>query len=672
VRNNGSWSQQAYLKASNTGEGDTFGFSVAVSGDTVVVGAWFESSATTGVNGNQADNSALASGAAYVFARSGATWSQQAYLKASNTGAGDSFGSSVAIAGDTIVVGAFGEDSAATGVDGNQADNSAQNAGAAYVFVRSNGTWSQQAYLKASNTDAGDAFGWSVAIAGDTVVVGAIGERSGAPVVNGDQADNSAFDAGAAYVFVRSGTTWSQQAYLKASNTDPNDQFGASVALSDDTIVVGAPGEDSPATGVNGGNQAINIAFGAGAAYLFVRSGTTWSQQAYLKASNTGAGDAFGSAVAVSGDTIIAGAPAEDSAGAGVNANPTDNSAINAGAAYTYAPDSTPPSVTINQAADQADPATSSPIRFTVIFSEATTGFTAEDVVLGGTAPGPLAVTVTGSDNGVTYTVSVSGMSGPGTVTAAIPAGAAQDLAGNLSLAATSTDNAVAFDGTPPSVTINQAADQADPATSSPIRFTVIFSKPVTGFTAEDVVLGGTAPGPLAATVSGSGTTYTVSVSGMSDPGTVTASIPAGAAQDAVGNLSLAATSTDNTVAFDGTPPSVVVAQAAGQADPATSGPIRFLVIFSEPVTGFTAEDVVLSGTAPGPLAVTVSGSGSIYTVSVSGMSGLGTVTASIPAGAAQDLAGNLSLAGTANTITFAPPVLGTSVYLPLIRAANP
>ena len=117
---------------------------------------------------------------------------QQAYLKASNTGAGDYFGSSVAISGDTVVVGAYGEASNATGVNGSQGDNSAAGAGAAYVFVRTSGVWVQQAYLKASNTGAGDYFGYSVAISGDTVVVGAFDEASNATGVNGNEGDNSA------------------------------------------------------------------------------------------------------------------------------------------------------------------------------------------------------------------------------------------------------------------------------------------------------------------------------------------------------------------------------------------------------------------------------------------------------------------------------------------------
>jgi len=175
---------------------------VAVSGDTVVVGASLEDSNATGVNDNQSDNSASASGAAYVFTRSGTTWTQQAYLKASNTETSDRFGFSVAVSGDTVVVGAYQEDSNATGVNDNQSDNSAANAGAAYVFFRSSGTWTQQAYLKASNTGGADQFGNGVAVAGDTIVVGAFAEDSNATGINGNQADNSASAAGAAYVFV--------------------------------------------------------------------------------------------------------------------------------------------------------------------------------------------------------------------------------------------------------------------------------------------------------------------------------------------------------------------------------------------------------------------------------------------------------------------------------------
>ena len=312
---------------------DDFGDSVSLSGDTLAVGAPDESSSATGVNGSQSDNSAINSGAVYIFTRSGRTWSQQAYLKASNTGRSDLFGDSVSLSGDTLAVGARFEDSSATGVNGSQSDNSASDSGAVYVFTRSGTTWSQQAYLKASNTDADDSFGRSVSLSGDTLAVGVYGEDSSATGVNGSQSDNSLSNSGAVYIFTRSGRTWSRQAYLKASNTEAGDLFGDSVSLSGDTLAVGVYGEDSSATGVNG-IQSDNSANGSGAVYIFTRSGRTWSQQAYLKASNTGAYDEFGSSVSLSGDTLAVGADGEDSSATGVNGSQGDNRAGRSGAVY--------------------------------------------------------------------------------------------------------------------------------------------------------------------------------------------------------------------------------------------------------------------------------------------------------------------------------------------------
>ena len=339
----GDWAQQAYVKASNTGADDNFGHSVSLSGDgkIMAVGAYAESSSATGFGGNQADNGASQAGAVYLFARAGGTWLQQAYIKASNSGAADGFGYSVSLSvdGSTLVVGAPWESSSATGVGGNQADNSAKNAGAVYVFSRGGGTWSQQAYLKASNTDARDWFGYSVSLSadGNALAVGASGESSSALGGDGSQADNSATGAGAVYVFSRGGGTWSQQAYLKASNTDVEDEFGVSVSLSANgsTLAVGAWFEGSSATGV-GGNQADNSTRGAGAVYVFARTKNAWSQQSYIKASNTNSYDGFGAPVAISADssTLAIGASGEGSSAAGVAGSQTDNSAPNAGALY--------------------------------------------------------------------------------------------------------------------------------------------------------------------------------------------------------------------------------------------------------------------------------------------------------------------------------------------------
>ncbi len=335
VRTAGVWSQQAYLKASNTGAFDYFGWSVAISGDTIVVGAYGESSAATGVNGNQTDNTAAVSGAAYVFVRNAGVWTQQAYLKASNTAFNFSFGYAVDVSGNTIAVGSKDENSHATGINGNQGDHTAPNSGAVYVFTRTSGVWTQQAYIKQSNTESGDLFGWSLALSGDTLAVGADSEYSAATGINGNQGDNSASHAGAVYVYTRSGTTWSQQAYVKASNTNAFDYFGYSIDIDGDTMVVGAEREASAATGV-GGNQADNSAGVAGAAYVFTRTGTTWSQQAYVKASNTDPQDYFGESVAVAGDLLAVGAIGEASQASGVDGNQSDNMFGNAGAVYVF------------------------------------------------------------------------------------------------------------------------------------------------------------------------------------------------------------------------------------------------------------------------------------------------------------------------------------------------
>jgi len=344
VRGALGWEQQAYLKASNTqesvqGGGSSFGLSVSLSGDTLIVGAWEEASNGIGVNGSQFGNQKVYTGAAYIFVRTGTTWTQQAYLKASDATVGDFFGVSVAVSGDTAVVGARRDPSLPIGdvADGGHPTNSAAVVpGVAYVFVRNGTQWSEQAILTASNFDPGDFYGSPVAIDDDTILVGAIREASLATGVNGDETNNSALFAGAVYVYERTGTSWNQTAYLKASNTNGGDAFGSQLLVSGDTVVIGSPGEASRATGVNG-DQANNDLPSAGAVYVFERSGMAWSQQAYLKASNTEAGDYFGGAIAMSGETLIVGAVLEDSRATGSNGDQSDNSAQDSGAAYVFA-----------------------------------------------------------------------------------------------------------------------------------------------------------------------------------------------------------------------------------------------------------------------------------------------------------------------------------------------
>lgn len=386
VNNNGTWTQEAYLKASNPDQSDSFGGAVAIDGDTLVVGAPLESSNATGVNGDQNNNAAIRSGAAYVFKRANGTWTQQAYLKATNPRFEDSFGLSLAIHGDTIAVGAPFEDSGEAGINAPGTDGSKSSAGAVYVFTRTNDVWSHQAYIKSSNPDIEDRFGYSVALEGDTLAVGAYGEQSAATGLNGDQADNTADKRGAVYIFGRSNNVWSQQTYLKPSDVtswfgwhvamsgdtlavgarfdapggavyvfvnnngtwmeqaklkapEPGseDDFGHDVDIDGDIIVVGATREDSNAT-QPGGDQLDNSAQDSGAAYVFKRTNGTWSAGSYLKASNTDAFDLFGYGVCVSGNTAFVGAYVEQSNASGINGDVTNNDAQSAGAVYAFSP----------------------------------------------------------------------------------------------------------------------------------------------------------------------------------------------------------------------------------------------------------------------------------------------------------------------------------------------
>jgi hypothetical protein len=348
---NGMLDAIGYFKASNTGEADFLGMSIALSADgsTLALGASGEDSNATGIDGDQSDNSASSSGAVYVFRFDGADWSQQAYIKASNTEEGDDFGHAVSLSadGNTLAVGARYEDSGATGINGDQSDNSVDFSGAVYLFRFDGANWSQQAYVKASNTGWNDGFGGNVSLSadGNTLVVAAALEDSSATGVDGDQSDNSVDVSGAVYLFRFDGANWSQQVYIKASNTEEGDWFGSAVALSADgsTLAVGAGNEDSNATGINGDqydDSARSAGGSAGAVYLFRFDGVDWSQQAYIKASNTEIGDKFGSANAVAlsadGNTLAVGARYEDSGATGINGDQSDNSVDFSGAVYLF------------------------------------------------------------------------------------------------------------------------------------------------------------------------------------------------------------------------------------------------------------------------------------------------------------------------------------------------
>jgi hypothetical protein len=371
----------AYFKASNAAAGAHFacggslpghiGNALAISSDgsTMAVGAPHENSGAKGVNGNQNDESAYGSGAVYIFTRAGNTWAQQAYIKASNPGPYDNFGSRVSLSanGNTLAVSAVWEASAATGINGNQNDDSIPQAGAVYVFTRTGTTWAQQAYIKASNTGRapvdnddfgdGDQFGFTLSLSGDgnTLAAGAVSEDSRASGINNlaFQNDDSAASSGAIYVFTRTGATWSQQAYVKASNSEANDLFAYDVALSFDgnTMVVGSFNEDGSGRTVNAiPDNRLAAGGGNGAVYVFERVGAAWRQTAYVKGSRTEANDALGYSVSISedGNTIAAGAGEENCLAPGVNPSGCETSRVvppgapavnggSSGAAYVWA-----------------------------------------------------------------------------------------------------------------------------------------------------------------------------------------------------------------------------------------------------------------------------------------------------------------------------------------------
>ena len=293
----------------------------------------------------------------------------------------------------------------------------------------------------------------------------------------------------------------------------------------------------------------------------------------------------------------------------------------------------TPIAVTVEPASGQVDLTNSATVSLTVTFDRPVVAFTSSDVALSGAAGATTAVVTQVGTGDTTYNVAVSGMSHYGAVVASIDAGVVHDAASNANTAA--SNSSVTY--TPLGETVRPAAGQDNPTNASLINFTVVFTEPVTGFAGSDVTLTGTAVGTgTTATVTGSGTTYNVAVSGMTSDGTVSVAVAASAVDDAEDHPNAA--SLTSSVTYDDTPPSVTVALATGQQSSTATSPIDFTVTFSQAVTGFTsASDVDLSAsTATGTLSTTITPvgtAGTTYNVDVSGMTGAGTVVATVDAG---------------------------------------
>jgi hypothetical protein len=320
--------------------------------------------------------------------------------------------------------------------------------------------------------------------------------------------------------------------------------------------------------------------------------------------------------------------------------------------------DNVAPIPTVAQAQVQIDPIRLQPINFAVTFNELVSGLDVADVSLAESTAGISNATVAVSGSNPSFNVAVSNISSDGSVVIGIRPAAVTDLAGNPSASPVNTDNSVTLDTTGPRVTLNRASTQADPTRSGVINFTVVFEEPVTGFTGSDVSLqGSTANLNFAGrTVSGSGTTYNVEISGViGDSQTVVVSIPAASATDAAGNANTNSTSTDNLVVVDNVSPRVTINQAVGQADPTNVEPIAFTVVFSEPVTGFGSDDVLLTAGFPtSQIVKAVSGAGTTYRVELSNIPPANSrmLYVNVATGAASDSLGNLSAVATTGDYT--------------------
>lgn len=327
-----------YFKASNSGKGDLFGSSIAVSGNgnTLAISAPFEDSNATGVNSGIDNKAAKDSGAVYIFTNKNGSWQQEAFIKASHTGSKDFFGRSLSLSedGKTLAIGADGEDSNAQTIDGDQTNNAAPNSGAVYIFTSTESGWSQEAYIKASNAVTGDLFGHSVSLSasGNLLAIGA-------PGVIPKPLEPSQH-TGATFIFARKNNLgWTEQARVTASNADNGDRFGVSVSLAGDgkTLAIGADNEACCIFSATVIDPTNNGGWRAGAAYVFTNDNSTWSEQAYIKASNYEGTDFFGSSVSLSadGNTLAVGAPAEDS-DINSNGDPEYKAVIDSGAAYIF------------------------------------------------------------------------------------------------------------------------------------------------------------------------------------------------------------------------------------------------------------------------------------------------------------------------------------------------
>jgi hypothetical protein len=697
VRNGTSWTLQQRINATGSSNLDQFGASVAIDGNLIIVGAfndtingqqsgsayaflrsgstWSQEAKLTDVDGNLPNqfgygfsvdisqdkaiigvrHGAIGTiqfqpGLAVIFSRAGGVWTREARISAPDLVTFDQFGYDVSIEGDIAVVGAA-----------DHTVTPGHHDGAVYVFAKSNGSWLQEQKLTSDDTTSGGKFGASLSLYGNRLVVGEY------------LADVGGHDSqGAAFEFVRDGTSWSRQNKLLASNGLAADHFGMAVAIFGNRIFSGATGFD-----VIGAN-------GEGAAYFFIEPPTTPDLRATSDSgiSNSDnitnlqdlhfdiSGITVGGTLEIRRNGVLIHSEVANQSSVsfsdfGLPANGpfsyTTRQIVGGEVSSLSEPllvtiDTTIPTVTINQAPGQADPTFERECAFQAVFSENVVNFEASDISLAGSTANVSSANISIGQPLNPRTISVTNILSDGSVTASIPAGRFEDPAGNVAPASTSSDNVVTIDSIRPTVTLNQALGQPDPTTQLPLNFTAVFNEPVTGFEPEDVMVSGTQGGAVFE-ITGSGTIYNVAmIAGFANAGPlpVRVSIRDGAARDLAGNTSAESTSTDNSVSLDNVRPTVFIQRLQGQPDPAWSFPVRFRVVFSEPITGFGPEDVSLAGSTVNTqnASIEITGDGNIRTVSVSNVTRGGLLHVTVPAGGVHDAFGNPNLPSTGNENT--------------------
>ncbi len=646
VQIEGEWVFQARLWPDEDQLNSQFGSAVAISDNTIVIGSW-----------SHDVGSDLSRGAAYVFVRTSSSWLLQQKLFAIDEAAGGRFGQSVAIDGDRVVVGAM------------EAPVRGIRRGSAYVYLRT-GEWIAEAQLEDVDGTFGDRFGFSSDIDGDTIVVGATATGLG-----------KEFGFGGVCVFRRINEVWTRETRILPSNGQQDGRFGSSVSLQGDRVAIGAY------------NEFVTGSTHRGAAYLYERNGGLWSQSRKFVLADQDTGNMFGSTIGLDGNRIIIG-----------EHNSRVNGRDRQGAAYVYklemgewmfqsklvasnglAADLFATGVAIDQnkflvgapgvdrngigAQGGAYLFYEAPIR-PDLESSSDSGISDTDNI---TNASSVSFRVRGITPGATVQLLRTGV----VVDSSVVEGqetSLQDFAPpegtffysirqivNGQTSSASETLPVTIDRTRPQIMVEQFSTQADPTREVYVRYVALFAEPVFGFGPSDISLVGSTANVTNVEVS----VYQdvvpnqIYITGIVSNGDyVRASIPANVLTDAAGNLNMASVSSDNTIVVDNVAPTVTVEQHVEQPDPTDKLPIRYSVVFSEPVTGFSRSSLSFFGSTVdrSNLSSEITGSGSTYEVAIGGLGQMdGILRLSVQSGGGRDLIGNNSSPSTSidNSVLF-------------------